>query len=133
MSILTIGVLVALNREGRTRSYWLGFAVVGFLYFLHIPCKLAAHQNPASIQVFGSMEDRNRLITTRLSRHVYSTYVFPRILATSQVAPYGPNRPGEDEFIEVAQLLWTLLFAFCGGWVSLLMYWTGHRQPDASR
>jgi hypothetical protein len=42
----------------------------------------------------------------------------------------GPNQPNSDDFVKVADLLWTLLFAFCGGWISLAIWATG---PKTSR
>ena len=40
----------------------------------------------------------------------------------------APAPPDLRDFVMVAHMYWSLVFAFVGGWVSLLMYWTG---PEA--
>ena len=40
----------------------------------------------------------------------------------------GPAPPDLRDFVMVAHMYWSLLFAFVGGWVSLLMYWTAGAQ-----
>ena len=155
-AILAGGVLLAFNRRGPTRSYWIGFAVVGIGFLLLVPCGIAQRES------FGFAPfDRDQLLTTRLSREAYARYVLPGIPTapvTSLVPPggiapggfapgtlptamafaggpyysfvMGPNQPNSDDFVKVADLVWTLLFAFVGGWVSLAIWATG---PKSSR
>jgi hypothetical protein len=125
--ILAVSIMLAVNRQGRTRAYCTGFATVGLLYFLLVPCGLPRQQLG-----FTTVLDREVHATTRLSRFAYYEYVFPRLLqsfgpavAGTPAFTLGPGRPGDDDFINVAELHWTLLFAFLGGWVSLLLYRNG--------
>jgi hypothetical protein len=134
-SILAVSVMLAVGRRGGARSYWTGFAVVGLLYFLLVPCDLPNDQR-------GNMcFDRETLVSTRVSRYAYNEYVWPRLLQSfgSNVTgmpafTLGPGRPSQDDFINVAELHWTLLFAFLGGWISLMIYWTGrsHSSQESS-
>jgi hypothetical protein len=150
-------VLIALNRTGGTRSYWAGFAVVGLVYFVLVPCHIVETQvGPSIIAPF----DPDQLLTTRLSREAYSRYVMPSMPAApvTSFVPYaggtggfapgmsvtplgfaggpaysfvvGPNQPASDDFVKIADLLWTVLFAFVGGWISLAIWATG---PKARR
>ena len=41
-----------------------------------------------------------------------------------------PEPPSLRDFVMVAHMFWSLLLAFVGGWVSLLIYWTGKRQAQ---
>ncbi|MCI0357606.1 MAG: hypothetical protein L0211_03860 [Planctomycetaceae bacterium] len=46
--------------------------------------------------------------------------------------PPAFSPPTMDHFVNVAHALWALVLAFGGGWVSLVIYWTGRRQaPEA--
>lgn len=118
-SILAVSLLVASNRDGAVRSYWAGFSVVGLMYFLLVPCNIA----PRSY--------RDQLITTQLSREFHRIRIEPQAVSSGIRRPLGgPNQPNEEDFVQVAQLLWTIALAFLGGWVSLLIYWTG-RRPSA--
>ena len=122
-SILAVSSLVAWNREGAIRSYGTGFSVVGLMYFLLVPCNIAGND------VVYSRSIRDQLITTQLSREFHRIQIEPQGVVGGIRRPLGgPNQPNEEDFVQVAQLLWTIAFAFLGGWVSLLIYWTG-RQP----
>jgi hypothetical protein len=149
-SILAGAVLIAINRTRGTRSYWAGFAVAGFVFFLIVPSQLLG-------EPFSSwIHDRDHLLTPRLSRAAYARYVMP-IIQTAPVTSFvpaggaapggfasgaqppamgiaggpaysfvvGPSQPDSADFVKVADLLWTLLFAFVGGWISLAIWATG--------
>jgi hypothetical protein len=126
-SILAVAVMIAVNRQGSARAYWTGFAVVGLIYFFLVPCDLPSDSR------YMIYFDHESLPTARLTRFVYFEYVYPRLIggqpAFGATFTLGPGRPGGDDFIMVAELLWTLLFAFIGGWISLLIWAT---RPPAT-
>lgn len=99
----------ALNRRGALRAYWLGAAIFGLTYFV-----IAGDP--------WSQPYNYELFTTTLSTTAYAS-LYPE--GDTNIAAQAA--PSERDFVMVAHMFWSLTFAFCGGWVSLVMYWTGRR------
>lgn len=140
-SLLHAGMLcMAFNRQGESRAWWTGCAIFGLTYFM-------LGGDP------WSQPYNYELFTETIAEAAYNHF-YPEGEATppqqeppiptpdsaDSVAPaneppletrVGPDPPDLRDFVMVAHMFWSLLFAFVGGWVSLLMYWTGRRQAGA--
>ena len=139
--LLAATVAMAVNRQGESRSFWAGCAIFGLAYFI-----LAGDP--------WSQPYNYELITETITLSVYDDF-FPDPPPSSDPPPVpqpmpasgpseltldssAPEAPVEDppqvsipsrrEFMMVAHMLWSLVFTFCGGWISLFMYWTGQRR-----
>jgi hypothetical protein len=99
----------ALNRRAAWRAYWLGAAIFGLTYFI-----IAGDP--------WSQPYNYELFTTTLSTAAYVS-LYPE--GDTNIA--AKAAPSERDFVMVAHMFWSLVFAFCGGWISLVMYWTGRR------
>ncbi len=139
-SILLAGTAcMAFNRTGASRAWWTGCAIFGIAYFV-------IGGDPWSLPY------NYELFTETISTAAYSQF-YPEgnigppadkpepIPAASNELPLEdahaplnavPNPPDLRDFVMVAHMYWSLMFAFCGGWMSLLMYWTGRRQAPES-
>ena len=121
--LLALAGAVAISGSGATRAFWSGFAAIGFAYFLLIVCEIA------SDGVRSYLFDREALATTRFNQWVYREYIFPALVAKhGNVFPSGTGAPMDTDFDQVAHLLWTLVFAFSGGLLSLLVWAVGGRH-----
>jgi hypothetical protein len=131
--LLAASVCMAFNRTGPKRAFWTGCAVFGVAYFV-----IAGDP--------WSQPYTYDLITTTVSEMAYQKFfsaeatqveavleppgAFPDSSSVEMngkspsTSPSG-EPPSERDFVMVAHLFWTLLIGFCGGWVSLLTYWTG--------
>lgn len=120
--LLAAATCMALNRHGSKRAFWAGFAVFGLMYFT-----IAGDPWTSPYEY--------TLFTTSISGAAYD-----RFFASAE----AENEPAVNElvieetresistkyedFIMVAHMLWTYVFAIAGGWISLVMYATG-RNP----
>jgi hypothetical protein len=121
--LLALTTAVAISGSGAKRAFWSGFATVGCAYFLLVVCDLAT----------GGMRsylfDRENLITTRLNQSVYREYVFPAMVAKNgNMFSLGAGRPSQEDFDQVAHVLWALLVAALGGLASLVIWAIGQRR-----
>ena len=129
--LLAATICIAMHRQGVTRAFWSGCAIFGLAYFI-----IAGDP--------WSQPYNYELFTSTLSKLAYNEY-----FSEEAVAPYPPPEPipqpgvsvlpqmaataedlevpSERDFVMIAHLYWTLLFAFCGGWVSVFLWWTGQR------
>jgi hypothetical protein len=136
--LLAATVCMSVNRQGESRSFWAGCAIFGLAYFI-----LAGDP--------WSQPYNYELITETITLTMYDDF-FPEPQATSAPSDPPPSPGPEDvsldsrkpapealinggvkvpsqrEFMMVAHMFWSLAFAFCGGWISLLVYWTGRRR-----
>jgi hypothetical protein len=127
---------MAFNRTGAKRAFWTGCAVFGTTYFV----------------VAGdpwSQPYTYELITSTISELAYDRYYLeeepqpataPQLAADSalptsdsrtEAAVTANDRPSLRDFVMISQLFWTMLVAILGGWISVVMYWTG--RPRGSR
>jgi hypothetical protein len=137
--LLALSICIAIHRQGRTRAWWTGFAIFGLAYFI-----IAGDP--------WSQPYNYELFTTALSKQIYVKFfseeaqadpisapeqpvpppagasILPQIAATVVAEPEVPS---ERDFVMIAHLYWTLLFAICGGWVSVLLWWTGQRGRES--
>ena len=67
VAMLLVAVLLSIFRRGRGRAFWIGFAVVGWVYLLPTPGRLQF------LGWFGWT--RPPLLTTKLAELAYSTLV----------------------------------------------------------
>jgi hypothetical protein len=142
-SLLHAGMLcMAFNRQGESRAWWTGCAIFGLTYFI---IGGDPWSQPYNYELF------TETIATVAYNHFY-----PEGEATTQppqqeppspaadsvdsVEPVeelsvetrvGPEPPDLRDFVMVAHMYWSLLFAFVGGWVSLVMYWIGRRPTNS--
>ncbi len=134
--LLAATICIAMHRRGVTRAFWSGCAIFGLAYFI-----IAGDP--------WSQPYNYELFTSTLSKLAYNEYfseeavaqppdpppVQPLAELTIPVYPYPGDSaesepadvPSERDFVMIAHLYWTLLFAFCGGWVSVFLWWTGQR------
>ena len=140
LALVVAGLLIAINCPGEPRSFWLGFAVCGSLHWL-----LAFHtgfDRPIPPLHPG------QFVTHRLSFYCYHR-VKPQLLVRpipgdprESIIPgrasglmvagedgywrsYGPGPfyfVMEEDFVNVALGLWTLLIAYVGGQISLTLF-----------
>jgi hypothetical protein len=144
--VLAGALCLAVNRQGATRSYWAGFAIFGLTYFIVAGDPWSS---PYNYELF------TETISIDIWAHYFSTPEDADSTPEEEPAaqPDGPTGgladapldstlldgvfdggfPEVRDFVMVAHMFWSLAFAFIGGWVSLLMYWTGQRtqkSPD---
>ncbi len=134
---------LAFNRQGVSRAYWTGAAIFGIAYYI-------IGGDPWS-QPYNYERFTETIVTAAYNQFYPEggaaqppqpeplPYPIPDsaeeleengTLATP-VQP-GPDPPDLRDFVMVAHMFWSLLFAFVGGWVSLAMYWTGRRHLAGS-
>jgi membrane associated rhomboid family serine protease len=134
LAVLGAAVLLALFRDAERRAFWIGFAVIGWLYF--VLC---------FVPIFGSDVPLgwSRLVTGTAAGALHNR-LFTRQRVQPQPPPgfansfYPPpgtvityfDGPGYADFIHVAQSLWAILFATCGGWFAAWLYST-REKPSA--
>lgn len=128
---LAVAVLLAIFKDGSARAYWIGFALMGWLYFVlyNYGWAVVELQNmynvdhDSSSRYFRSWGIGN-LLTTHLSRMAY------RWLLTLKVI--SPNVDVMN-FINVAHALWAVLVALTGGalarWLNLSDRQIGRTLP----
>jgi hypothetical protein len=138
--LLAASVCMAFNRTGARRAFWTGCAVFGVAYFV-----IAGDP--------WSQPYTYHLVTTTISEMTYQKYFSAEatqeapVPETTGAFPVGSSvemngkalststagePPSERDFVMVAHLFWTLAIGFCGGWISLLMYWTGRPKQAES-
>lgn len=129
----TASLCMAFNRTGAARAWWTGCAIFGFAYYM-------IGGDP------WSQPYNYELFTSTLSKMAYAEFfseeaVAPEppplpqpihapdsVLPQMAIAAEDVEVPSERDFVMIAHLYWTLLFAFCGGWVSVFLWWTGQRR-----
>jgi hypothetical protein len=132
--LLAATICIAMHRQGATRAFWSGCAIFGLAYFI----------------VAGdpwSQPYNYELFTSTLSKMAYAEFFSEEVVQPDPIPyPQPPppavdstilpqmaitvedmEVPSERDFVMIAHLYWTLLFAFCGGWVSVFVWWTGQR------
>jgi len=132
--LLAAAVAMAVNRQGAARAYWAGCAIFGLAYFI-----IAGDP--------WSQPYNYELFTETVSTAAYYEF-FPEgdadpaapaiptsVSFTSEPATAGglgaaSDAPELRDFVMMAHMFWSLAFGFAGGWISLLMYWTGQRQSS---
>lgn len=131
--LLAATICIAMHRRGATRAFWSGCAIFGLAYFI-----IAGDP--------WSQPYNYELFTSTLSKMAYAEFfseeaVAPEppplpqpihapdsVLPQMAIAAEDVEVPSERDFVMIAHLYWTLLFAFCGGWVSVFLWWTGQRR-----
>lgn len=111
-SLAIYGVLVALAaailgsivRRGSAQSFWLGFALFGCGYMW------LTYEGEANVSPPGWFQLKGQQGTTKLLRFAYDKL---HARKPTQGLLYADLRP----FTEVGHSLWTLVFAFVGGWI----------------
>jgi len=111
-SLAIYGVLVALAaailgsivRRGSAQSFWLGFALFGCGYIW------LTYEGEANVSPPGWFQLKGQQGTTKLLRFAYDKL---HARKPTQGLLYEDLRP----FTEVGHSLWTLVFAFVGGWI----------------
>lgn len=138
---------MAFNRTGASRAWWTGCAIFGITYFV---VGGDPWSQPYNYELF------TETIATAAYNHFYPegsatpqprepvTIPSPDLPPDSEEEPEGvtggttavnagPAPPDLRDFVMVAHMYWSLLFAFAGGWISLLMYWTGHSHARGTQ
>jgi len=118
---LALSGAVAISSDGARRACCSGFAAVGLAYFLVVPCSIAV--NSARYTVFHP----DHLATTKCNRWVYRELAVPALL--DRRARGVTFWTGEEDFVQVAHLLWTLPFGTGGGLLSLALWAAFGRAP----
>jgi hypothetical protein len=128
LAVLIAVVLLAIYREAERRAFWVGFAVVGWSYFVF-----------CFVPIFGSDVPLgwSRLVTGTAAGALHN-----RLFTRERVQPNPPPRfsnpfgpppgtviqyidgPPYAEFLQIAQALWALHIATCGGWFAAWLYAT---------
>lgn len=163
LALVVGGLLVAINRPGEPRSFWLGFVTIALLHWLLVFRPGLENGIPA---IFP-----NAFVTHWLSAYTY-TLIKPQLTVTpiqtsptelgafrgrwdgeyqpipgsssGAIAPSlnagedgyfrgfgaGPFYIHQEDFVQVALGLWTLLLAYLGGHVSLMLYRFRAREKD---
>jgi hypothetical protein len=146
--LLAAMACLAFNRTGARRAWWTGCAIFGIAYFV---IGGDPWSQPYNYELF------TETIATLAYNEFYpegTAATQPPITEPPQPVPPQPepipapendealplddirysnpppavaNPPDLRDFVMVAHMYWSLLFAFLGGWVSLVMYWTGQR------
>jgi hypothetical protein len=140
-SLLLAGMLcMACNRQGASRAYWTGCAIFGLTYFIIAGDPWSQPYNYELFTETIAMAAYNELYpegeTTQVQPDAPEPIPIPdgaEKLEVTAAANPGPAPPDPRDFVMVAHMFWSLLFAFVGGWVSLAMYWTGQRQAEGGR
>jgi hypothetical protein len=133
---LAAALCMAINRQGSKRAFWAGFAIFGSTYLMIAgdPWTL-----PYDYELF----------TTTLSDGAYERFFAPETVENVyDVSEPAMNPPALNEliieetramvsteyedFIMVAHMLWTYVFAIAGGWISLFMYATGRDRAGGA-
>lgn len=127
--ILAGMVCLAFNRQGVSRAYWTGAAIFGIAYFIvggdpwskpyNYELVTETIATAAYERFFAAPPERDKPVPPDLPPGERT----PEDLAARRAEP-----PDLRDFVMVAHMFWSLLFAFVGGWVSLVMYWTGQRR-----
>ena len=141
-------VCLAFNRQGESRAYWTGAAIFGIAYFLvggdpwsqpyNYELITETISNAAYDKFYPEGESTTQPDATDPPPVPSpippgAEQVNDSALADSSAdsgANPVPEPPSLRDFVMVAHMYWSLLFALVGGWVSLLMYWTGRRQAQ---
>lgn len=129
--LLAATVCMAFHRTGAKRAFWTGCAVFGITYFV-----IAGDP--------WSQPYTYKLITSTISELAYERYYAeedPQPATTTEITAAdsvvatpdsrteatetADERPSLRDFVMISQLLWTMLVAILGGWISVFMYWTG--------
>lgn len=151
VTLIVTGILIAFNRGGESRSFWGGFSICGIAHLLlifhpglpnGIPSLYPAafvttwasawtyqHIRPA-LTVEPRPLDRESIGKTRgRGGGDYVGGSLDRAFVASEDGRFyvyglraGPHFVIEQDFIEVAHGLWTLLLAHVGGCISLAIY-----------
>jgi hypothetical protein len=133
------GILIAVNRPGPARSFWSGFAVCGIAHWLlvfhpgledgipaHFPGVFVTHW----LSAYTYIQLKPQLTVKPIPVDFAELRSLRGRLGDTRAAPDGYFRafgPGpfyiqEEDFVQVALGLWTLLLAYLGGHVSLALY-----------
>ena len=116
LAVLLVAVLASIFRRGSTRAFWIGFAVVGWVYLSLWP----AMRFSSRLLVWGDLP----LLTTNLSELAYS-----ELHPTGWEDACGINEH-QCRFVVVAHCLWTWLFAMFGGLLACYLYATRAKKPS---
>ncbi len=139
---------MAFNRTGASRAWWTGCAIFGITYFV---VGGDPWSQPYNYELF------TETIATAAYNHFYPEgsatanpservpVLKPVLPPDDEVQPEGVTvvedfsaamnvtaGPDVRDFVMVAHMYWSLLFAFMGGWISLFMYWTGQRRASVA-
>jgi hypothetical protein len=131
--------LLAIGSQRAARSYWVGFALSGWLYLLL--CIYGFAYSPSvgvgprsyNTDPFG----REDLFTAQVSSFVYERFFAERRLALIKKQKPKPSLPAvisgmdRDYFLVVSHAFWAWLLAACGGCFARWLYTTqSSRAPD---
>lgn len=170
LALIVVGILVAINRRGETRSFWAGFAICGILHmllvfrpglqngipplnttafvttwasaytYLQIKPQLTVQPIPTDPAVLGTIRGRwggeyQEIPSQPGPGSGMAVIAHAPSLHSGEDGYFRGFGPGpfyiqQEDFIEVAHDLWTLLLAYLGGHVSLAIY---RRRPEAER
>jgi hypothetical protein len=136
---LTAATVLAIFSQRAARSYWIGFALSGWLYLLFCIYGFASSPSvSANPRRYNSDPlGREDLITAQLSGFAYE-----RLLAERRLEFIQKHRPkrglpsvvsgmDRDYFIVVSHALWAWLLAACSGYFARWLYTTrSSRAPD---
>lgn len=149
---LIVATLAAVYRQGRTRAFWLGCAVGGWLYLLLTGWLFTGYRN---VDTMGQANLDSELATSHLARWVYQR-VLPSVRKPPQPQPFmGPggqgfggsgvggngfgaggfpvvpmsDYPDEVTFIRVNHAIWLWIFALAGGAAGRWLYATRPTAP----
>ncbi|HUE71546.1 MAG TPA: hypothetical protein VMP01_11740 [Pirellulaceae bacterium] len=157
LALIVAGILIAFNRGGETRSFWGGFSICGMAHMLlvfhpglsnGIPSlhpaafvttwmsawtyqsarpKLSVQPRALDFATFQQTRGRpGGDFVGRPLHHVFKAGEDGHFY--TYLSRTGPHYILEQDFIEVAHGLWTLLLAYIGGCVSLAIYRTRPRD-----
>jgi len=98
---LFFATLAGLFRRGKAQAFWIGFAVIGWLYL---------------VLVYGLWEENTqpRLATTRALVLVWNAVRYT-VAVSGSFAGATRTVPNHEYFLNIGQCLWALLLALLGG------------------
>jgi hypothetical protein len=146
-------VCMAFNRTGASRAWWTGCAIFGITYFVvggdpwsqpynyelftetiataaynhFYPEGSSSPPPPELVPIPTPNPQSDSEEQAEDAGEAIAAATLAPAADSGSTTNGGGVPPDLRDFVMVAHMYWSLLFAFVGGWVSLLMYWTGRR------
>ena len=162
VALLTLAVLLVIFLRGQRQSFWIGFALVGWLAVIgamaNLPPLATVGQAPNQLTfwLYERLPENNRaqFINEQTGQPQMDVPYYPQspqttyrppaqpgmrqlalAVAQQQYMTYAqnPRYIRPDEFLEIGQGLWTLLAAYAGGLVAQWIYRREHRVTAPAR
>ena len=100
--------------RGRSRAFWIGFAVFGVAYFGNV------------------YADKPELLTATISDYLFERLDPPEATELERVGNFAGSlvirQPANVHFVTVFNSIFSLAFAFLGGVIARYFYWLRQKQ-----